>query len=129
MKTLALELPFLFGDHHVLEVRRILMELPGIENLYVSSAFQVVDLIYDEARLGPDEIRAKLEKAGYIRMLPGVTENEPNGIDGRKVSIKRRTETTEGAQTVSFIQMIPSVDEIVWPCPGFGPVRGDVKNG
>jgi hypothetical protein len=40
MNTLTLELPAIYGDHHVLEVRRILFELPGIEDVYASSNFR-----------------------------------------------------------------------------------------
>jgi len=30
MEVLSLELPAMYGDHHVVEVRRLLFELPGV---------------------------------------------------------------------------------------------------
>ena len=41
MKTLSLELPAMYGDHHVIEVRRILLEIDGVKDVYASSSFQV----------------------------------------------------------------------------------------
>jgi len=37
MKTKVIELPALFGDHHVTEVRRILNEIQGVKDVYASS--------------------------------------------------------------------------------------------
>ena len=34
MEVLTLELPAMYGDHHVVEVRRILLEIPGVDNVY-----------------------------------------------------------------------------------------------
>ncbi len=44
MKTISFDLPSLFGDHHVVEVRRLLLEIAGVEDVYASSAFQVVEI-------------------------------------------------------------------------------------
>jgi copper chaperone CopZ len=65
MEKLSLELPAMYGDHHVTEVRRILLELPGVEDVYASSGFQVVELIYDAGQLDADTIMARLEEARY----------------------------------------------------------------
>jgi hypothetical protein len=40
VENLTLELPALYADHHVLEVRRILQEMPGISEVYASIALQ-----------------------------------------------------------------------------------------
>ena len=50
MKQLAVDLPTMYGDHHVLEIRRILDDTPGIEDLYASSAFQTLQLKYDDKK-------------------------------------------------------------------------------
>ena len=48
METKAFEAPALYGDHHVSEVQSILKELPGIEDVYASSAFQAIEVTFDE---------------------------------------------------------------------------------
>jgi len=66
MKSVSFETPALFGDHHVTEVRRILLELPGIIEVEASSAFQVVDVTYDPEKINDLEIAMKLDQAGYL---------------------------------------------------------------
>ena len=45
METKSFEAPALYGDHHVSEVRRILLELTGVNEVYVSSsAFQIIEV-------------------------------------------------------------------------------------
>ena len=48
------------------EVRRILLELPGVTDVYASSAFQVVEVTYDENKINDLEIAVKLDEAGYL---------------------------------------------------------------
>ena len=84
MNTLSLDLPTMYGDHHVTEVRHLLLELPGVSDVYASSSFQIVDIQYDEAKLSPDEIRAVLDEAGYLGEIPvtveqGAIEDRENG--------------------------------------------------
>ena len=66
MQTKRFEMPALFADHHVLEVRRILLELPGVTEVYASSAFQVVEVQYDESKINDLQIAMKLDEAGYL---------------------------------------------------------------
>src|SRR4030065_331246 len=66
MKTYTLDLPTLYGDHHVIEVRRILLALPGVQDVYASSAFQVVEVTYDPDQINDLEIAVKLDAAGYL---------------------------------------------------------------
>ena len=56
----------MYGDHHVIEVRRLLLELPGVQDVYASSAFQVVEVTYDPAQLDAGAITARLDEAGYL---------------------------------------------------------------
>ena len=37
----------MYGDHHVVEVRRLLLEMPGVTDVYASSSFQVVEVAFD----------------------------------------------------------------------------------
>src|SRR5512139_1896470 len=66
METKSFEAPALYGDHHVTEVRRILLELEGVTEVYASSAFQTIEVTYDEARINDLEIAVKLDEAGYL---------------------------------------------------------------
>jgi copper chaperone CopZ len=66
MRTKRFEVPALFGDHHVVEVRRMLLEMPGVTDVYASSAFHVVDVTYDEEKTGEPGLTSKLEEAGYL---------------------------------------------------------------
>ena len=40
MEVFNIDLPAMYGDHHVVEVRRILMDIPGVEDVYASSGFR-----------------------------------------------------------------------------------------
>ena len=47
MEKTHITVPAMYGDHHVLEVRRILLALPGVAEVNASSCFQVVEVSYD----------------------------------------------------------------------------------
>ena len=47
MASFSLELPSMYGDHHVSEVRRILLEMEGVSEVYASSAFRAVEVEYN----------------------------------------------------------------------------------
>ncbi len=125
MDTFTLELPAMYGDHHVIEVRRILFEMPGVEEVYASSAFRAVEVSYNPDKVTPDEITSKLDEAGYIGELPVPLETgEPayQAEDGQ--TYFRHTEVYENTQqVVSFAQMVSYSGRPLWPCPGVGPIR------
>ena len=66
MEKKSFELPAMYADHHVVEVRRILLETPGVEDVYASSAFQVAEVTYDPDTTSESAIAQKLEEAGYL---------------------------------------------------------------
>jgi copper chaperone CopZ len=66
MEKVTYETPALYGDHHVTEVRRILLELPGVVDVYASSAFQLVEVTYDPEKINDLEIAVQLDAAGYL---------------------------------------------------------------
>ena len=66
MQKVSYDTPVLYGDHHVLEVRRILLALPGVIDVYASSAFQMVEVTYDPEKINDLEIAMKLDEAGYL---------------------------------------------------------------
>lgn len=124
METKAFEAPALYGDHHVSEVQRILKELPGVENVYASSAFQAIEVTFDEKKTSADKIAASLEEAGYLGEIPmlaeiGIAVEKKEG-DG----VFRHTAVYETVKsTVSFAQSVQYQGRPLWPCPGFGAVK------
>ena len=128
METNTFELPMMFGDHHVLEVRRILLEMPGMIEVYASSAFQVVEVSFDESKLDPDKILSALTAVGYTGELPGLIGNGSAGYDRRSVE-RRRTGLAAGEQEISFLQDVPSTGNKIWPCPGLGTLNSEVNDG
>lgn len=124
MKTISLDLPTLFGDHHVVEVRRLLLELPGVEDVYASSGFQFVEVQFDETKLASERINEVLEEAGYLGELlipveKGVTEQRENGD---KPFFRQTAYYEQAGRDVSFAQKVPYAGRPLWPCPGMGPV-------
>jgi len=49
MEKFVINLPAMYGDHHVTEVRRILMGLPGVSSVFASSAFKSAEISFDPA--------------------------------------------------------------------------------
>jgi copper chaperone CopZ len=125
MNKYTLELPTLYGDHHVMEVRRILLELPGVHDVYASSGFQFVEITYDPGEVSEDEMRACLEAAGYLGELAVPQEaGVSNYQEASHKAFQRHTASYEGTkQTVSFAQKVSYSGRPLWPCPGFGVVE------
>jgi copper chaperone CopZ len=124
METKTFEAPALYGDHHVTEVRRILQGLTGVNEVYASSAFQVIEVTFDPEKISAEEITKQLENAGYLGELPLISET---GIAIEKKegdSIFRHTATYETIKgTVSFAQDVRYTGRPLWPCPGMGAVK------
>ena len=124
MNTLSLDLPSMYGDHHVTEVRHLLLELSGVREVYASSGFQVVEIQYDEAKLNPDDIRAVLGKVGYLGELQVTVER--GAVEDRENSDKpffRHTVAYEQTgSSIGFAQQVPSAGRPLWPCPGMEPI-------
>jgi copper chaperone CopZ len=124
METKTFDAPALYADHHVSEVRRILLELEGVSEVYASSAFQVIEVTFDETKIKAEQISAKLQEAGYLGELPlmaevGIAVERKDG-DG-KFRHTAIYETVKG--TVSFAQRVEYSGRPLWPCPGMGAVK------
>jgi len=124
METKSIELPAMYGDHHVIEVRRILLGLDGVEDVYASSAFRVVEVSYDPDKISLEEINARLDESGYLGELPVPVERLPaEEAEDQKAPYFRHTAIYENVQeVVSFAQSISASRRPLWPCPGIGPV-------
>lgn len=121
MKIVTFETPTMYGDHHVLEVRKLLLALPGVQRVYASSCFHLVQVTYDETALAHDTIRHTLEMAGYLRQVPVPTEREAAPMDeGEPTQFLRHTAVSQHG--VRFVQDVPAAIRPWWPCPGIGTV-------
>ena len=121
MQKSMFDTPALYGDHHVTEVRRMLLELPGVKDVYASSGFRVVQIEFDEKQITNDELRRKLDEAGYLGEIPMMTESSV-AVEGE--SVFRHTATYETVKkTVSFAQKVPYSGRPLWNCPGMGVIR------
>jgi copper chaperone CopZ len=126
MQTKSFEVPAMYGDHHVSDVRRILLGIPGVTDVYASSAFRVVEVTYDETKVNDLEFQTKLEDAGYMGEWSFHTESgkavETANDTGHYM---RHTAVYEQVkQVVSFGQRIGYQGRPLWPCPGMGPIKG-----
>jgi copper chaperone CopZ len=127
METKTFETPALYGDHHVTQVRRILFELDGVTDVYASSAFQTIEVTYDEARINDLQIAVKLDEAGYLGewTIPIELESAAQQGDEQKPFF-RHTATYETIKhTVSFGQKVSYQGRPLWHCPGIGVVKMD----
>ena len=126
METLTLDVPAMYGDHHVLEVRRILLELPGVEDVNASSSFHVVEVHFDSDKISPDEITARLDQAGYLGELltPEETGVAIHGgkSNGNDMHFRHTATYRQTSQAVSFARTVAYSGRPLWPCPGIGVI-------
>lgn len=127
MKTKTFEAPALYGDHHVTEVRRILLGIEGVTDVYASSAFQTIEVTYDESKINDLQIAMRLDEAGYLGewTIPIELGTAPEQGDGQKPYF-RHTATYETVKhTVSFAQKVNYGGRPLWYCPGIGAIKMD----
>ncbi len=126
MDIARFEMPALYADHHVAEVRRVLLELPGVLDVYASSAFQLVEVTYDSSKINDLQIEVKLDEAGYLGewTIPaeaGVAR-EP-AVSGQDPYFRHTTVYESTPKTVTFAQRVGYGGRPLWPCPGLGPLE------
>lgn len=122
MKTLTIELPSMYGDHHVLEVRRILLAMPGVADVYASSAFHVAEITYDPAQVDAEAIESRLDEAGYLGdlLLPSETGTAVTESNGAKTYFRHSASFKATGSSVNFSQDVQHSQRPLWPCPGLG---------
>lgn len=116
MERLTLSLPSMYGDHHVIEVRRILSALPGVNpgSVYASAAWQRVEIEYDRSQTGAGEIRSALAARGYAE---GTSAAYAPPVSSRT---RQSTGFAAGPSAVEqFVEKSPAVEHAFGPCPGF----------
>jgi copper chaperone CopZ len=127
MKVLSLELPAMYGDHHVVEVRRLLFEIPGVEDVYASSGFRAAEITYDPDKVDPEAIQAKLDDAGYLGETPipvEVAAQSASTGNGKQGFFRHTTTFATTSHVVGFGQNVNYEGRPLWPCPGVQPLTG-----
>jgi hypothetical protein len=122
-----IDVPAMYGDHHVTEVRRILLQLGGVCEVNASSCFHAVRVGFDPRLTGQSALAAALAAAGYLQPLQIPTESElPAGASGRGAAFYRHSAAFEpGRPAVQFTQRVEFSGRPLWPCPGMGVIAAD----
>ena len=129
MKT-TFQLPAMYGDHHVTEVRRILLDIPGVKEVYASSSFQVAEVNFDPEEVDEESIEAKLDEAGYLGefTMPEEAELPANESAGQEVFFRHTAAYRQTKRVVSFEQKTPYTGRPLWPCPGMKPIKRTMED-
>lgn len=124
MASTTFELPTMYGDHHVVEVRRLLFEMPGVKEVYASSGFGVVEVEFDEAEMDAAAMEAKLAAAGYSKELASPVEvGATQKADGKQAFFRNTAAYKQTGRSVGFAQNVPYSGQPLWPCPGIGVIE------
>ena len=120
MKTTIIELPMMYGDHHVVAVRKLLETLPGVAEIYASSGFHIVEIQYDETQLKEEEIRDTLAADGYLEelILPVETGTAAAEQNSKETFFRHTAVLEQVGETVRFAQEVSHQQRPLWPCPG-----------
>ena len=65
MKSIVLDVPRMYGDHHVLPVREALLGVSGVSEVAASAARRKVEVQYDETATSAEALQEALAAAGY----------------------------------------------------------------
>lgn len=65
MEHVEYSVPRMWADHRVPVVRKALLNISGVEDVYASSAWKTVRITYDPSRVTPDTLEKTLAEAGY----------------------------------------------------------------
>ena len=129
MTKTVIDVPAMYGDHHVLEVRQMLLALSGVEEVTASSCFQAVEVSFDPTQINEDDLKAVLDKGGYLKPLPVPVESEiavtllPE--EDRAAGFRHTVAYEQAREVVSFAHAVPqqTTSYVLWPCPGLGVLR------
>ena len=124
MASLSLELPTMYGDHHVINVRQILLELEAVKEVYASSGFQVVEVEYNSKKTPKKDLIAALENAGYTGdFLMPEELSIPANEQTEKAFFRHSEASEQTGNIVGFEQTVKFQRSPLWPCPGMGPLK------
>lgn len=131
MEKITIDLPAMYGDHHVLEVRRILQAIDGVEDIHASSGFRAAEVNFDPEKTSEAEITSKLDEAGYIGELPIPVELDTaayHGGNDKGTFFRHTAAFSQTKNVVNFGQTVAYEGRPLWPCPGMSPLENiDVR--
>lgn len=121
----SIELPAMYADHHVVEVRRLLGALPGMSDIYASSAFRVVEGCIDPAQTSLEAVLDVLQKGGYMGEFasPAETGVAVEQGSGKTKDFRHTAAYVQTRSAVSFGQNVAYFGRPLWPCPGMGVIK------
>lgn len=124
METLTIDLPAMYGDHHVVEVRRLLLEMPGVEDVYASSSFQVAEVTYDPKKVDEEALKGALDEAGYLHdlVVPAEAGAPATELERDEAFFRHTTAYEQTKEVVGFAQNVNYSGRPLWPCPGLGVI-------
>jgi hypothetical protein len=93
------------------------LALPGVNEVYASSCFHVIEVSFDADQVSAEAIASRLEKAGYLANLPAMDEGVTRAPH-RHTALGEQTRTVIG-----FQQEVPVQQGSAWPCPGMGLLK------
>jgi copper chaperone CopZ len=119
----------MYADHHVVEVRQILFELQGVEEVYASSAFQAVEITYDPNLITIDQIEKCLDDAGYLGefAMPSEAGVAAYQSEGTQAYFRHTAVYETSQKEVSFAQNVTYSGRPLWHCPGMGIIRKEME--
>jgi copper chaperone CopZ len=99
MTKATFDVPTLWADHHVLKVREALLGLDGVEDVYASSAWKQVLVIYNKKTKKTD-IEKALADAGYpvgegeipVVVQPSEIRRDPQWAEGKRMTQTNRAD-------------------------------------
>ncbi len=121
METITIDVPAMYADHHVTEVRRILLELPGVKAVTASSAFLAVEVSFEPSKIKQAAIRAALDTAGYLHAIPMMLET--GAAEDNRAFPRHSAVIAQAGRKVSFAQDIPQASLGGMTCPGLGVLK------
>ncbi len=122
MKTITYDVPSLFGDHHVTEIRNLLLAIPGVQEVYASSSFLIVEVTYDPGMVNDLQIAMALDEKGYLGewSLPSEVGAVIDSSESAEIFTRHTAVYEQTKQVMSFSQKVESTGRPLWNCPGMG---------
>lgn len=125
MTSTVIDVPGMYADHHVVEVRRALLDQPGVTAVYASSAFGVVEIEFDPGRTTAEDLERRLDELGYRSDLPVPRESGDASSDERAAGLRYRRSTTSHAAAGPGVTFRQAMDQE----SGAGPAAGREPTG
>ncbi len=125
MKTVMFNTPAMYGDHHVTEVRKQLLALPGVKEIYASSAFRVVEVTFEENQVSQEDIQARLGDLGCLSELPVVVESGVAEQRSSNGAFRQTISYGNLKKTVSFQQRVVNQGHPMRSCLELGSNKVD----